>query len=596
MAIYEIISAGGFQVWVGEATSTEDAVMQFQKTDAFRQMDIPDEEFFDMGYRARLRKPTSDVDRLQDDCIRLRERIAELEAERDHWKANHDNQVKLKQAISQRPDLGDRAARVAELLASIKVLELEVQIRDIKNTDLSDRLLDAVARLGKWESIFNEADPEKEREYHQQLVAEKNATIEELRYTNQQLRALRRDVDAVRPDELLKRIAELEAELATANASIKEHEDAFAIQNRDMKELLATISALRAELAKAPRWVPVGEWVRDSGYHVVYGSFFESEPTHHDAKQNRYDVWLATNESKLDVTHVLANLNPPEIATNEDQERLREMAAKEDNGCDPWYGSGYQLIAHSEIIKNGDEYLSSRWPQPVWKPCVNVGIAYCPATHCQIRRKTAALNEILDNGCISVGGLVCRVKAAELHNLRDSLIDIVDERHLTSVYHCTRVWSAWGVGTMSEADFEPANESTLAGEIVDSILSSLALESKPVAKTATQCVDMLGRDVVDCDVMWGALLPDYADALIRFDLIGATTASTLIRVPRQGEPVPDFPNWREMCLAMQASGAEFEMLSSFNQWAPPGVRGQFEFSNTSYRYRRSESCKWSGPK
>ena len=39
-----------------------------------------------------------------------------LERERDGWKAAHDNQVKLKQIISDRPDLKERAKLVAELI------------------------------------------------------------------------------------------------------------------------------------------------------------------------------------------------------------------------------------------------------------------------------------------------------------------------------------------------------------------------------------------------------------------------------------------------------------------------------------------------
>jgi hypothetical protein len=32
------------------------------------------------------------------------------------WKANHDNQVALKAMLMERPDLGDRASRIAELI------------------------------------------------------------------------------------------------------------------------------------------------------------------------------------------------------------------------------------------------------------------------------------------------------------------------------------------------------------------------------------------------------------------------------------------------------------------------------------------------
>lgn len=51
---------------------------------------------------------------------RQQEAIADqlkAEAERDHWKANHDNAVAIKAAVLDRPDLGDRAKRVQELIA-----------------------------------------------------------------------------------------------------------------------------------------------------------------------------------------------------------------------------------------------------------------------------------------------------------------------------------------------------------------------------------------------------------------------------------------------------------------------------------------------
>lgn len=44
-------------------------------------------------------------------------RCAELELERDQWKANHDNQVELKRIIAARPDLKERAPMVEKLLA-----------------------------------------------------------------------------------------------------------------------------------------------------------------------------------------------------------------------------------------------------------------------------------------------------------------------------------------------------------------------------------------------------------------------------------------------------------------------------------------------
>ena len=54
-----------------------------------------------------------------EDVDRLRQEVA-------HWKANHDNQVAIKQAISQRPDLQDRATRVSGLIAEIEQLKREL--------------------------------------------------------------------------------------------------------------------------------------------------------------------------------------------------------------------------------------------------------------------------------------------------------------------------------------------------------------------------------------------------------------------------------------------------------------------------------------
>lgn len=42
---------------------------------------------------------------------------------------------------------------------------------------------------------------------------------------------------------------------------------------------------------------------------------------------------------------------------------------------------------------------------------------------------------------------------AQMIAVRDALAE-----SLGDAYDCTRVWSAWGVGTMSEYDFVPVNE------------------------------------------------------------------------------------------------------------------------------------------
>jgi uncharacterized coiled-coil DUF342 family protein len=49
-------------------------------------------------------------------------RIKELEQEVVHWKSNHDNQVKLKAQLMDRPDLKDRAASIQKLQEEISAL------------------------------------------------------------------------------------------------------------------------------------------------------------------------------------------------------------------------------------------------------------------------------------------------------------------------------------------------------------------------------------------------------------------------------------------------------------------------------------------
>ena len=56
---------------------------------------------------------------------------------------------------------------------------------------------------------------------------------------------------------------------------------------------------------------------------------------------------------------------------------------------------------------------------------------------------------------------------------RDALIDAIAQG-LHGTWHCTRVWEAWHVGTMSQDDFEPVDESETPTEIADAVLALLA--------------------------------------------------------------------------------------------------------------------------
>lgn len=55
----------------------------------------------------------------------------------------------------------------------------------------------------------------------------------------------------------------------------------------------------------------------------------------------------------------------------------------------------------------------------------------------------------------------------------DALADKIAEC-LHGTYHCNRVWEAWHVGTMSQDDFEPVDESETPREIAEEIVALLA--------------------------------------------------------------------------------------------------------------------------
>lgn len=52
---------------------------------------------------------------------------------------------------------------------------------------------------------------------------------------------------------------------------------------------------------------------------------------------------------------------------------------------------------------------------------------------------------------------------------KEQLIDLIND-HLTSTYVCTRVWSAWGYGTMSQDDFVDARETDLAADLAEALI------------------------------------------------------------------------------------------------------------------------------
>ena len=99
---------------------------------------------------------------------------------------------------------------------------------------------------------------------------------------------------------------------------------------------------------------------------------------------------------------------------------------------------------------------------------------------------------------------------------RDALIDAIAQG-LHGTWHCTRAWEAWHVGTMSQDDFEPVDESETPTEIADAVLALLA--APPAAGQARwQPIETAPKDFTTmfdgwngervCDVQWAR--PEYA--------------------------------------------------------------------------------------
>jgi len=78
---------------------------------------------------------------------------------------------------------------------------------------------------------------------------------------------------------------------------------------------------------------------------------------------------------------------------------------------------------------------------------------------------------------------------------RNALIDII-RQGLSCTYHCSRVWMAWSVGTMSEDDFSPVDESDTPEDFADAILARF-----PAAAPVSQAVDSNAGPPYSLDTM-----------------------------------------------------------------------------------------------
>ena len=225
------------------------------------------------------------INTLEMDNQRLREsnkvfmdaaRLAEIEI--NHWKANHDNQVKLKREITQRP------SNFVEMIKEIESLKAELDQRsmldDARKKNASELNI-AISKLfhllfPTWDSkgIIYKADGDPA-----------DVAFDWLRAYSEVVRLKEKEQELIHTSNKL------------ADELIREKHLAFGNQR------------LRDELAAAPRWVPVGEWDRDGKYHVVFSAVEDIC----DARLLADGEWLLafSNGLKVDVTHVLENLNPP---------------------------------------------------------------------------------------------------------------------------------------------------------------------------------------------------------------------------------------------------------------------------------------------
>lgn len=89
-----------------------------------------------------------------------------------------------------------------------------------------------------------------------------------------------------------------------------------------------------------------------------------------------------------------------------------------------------------------------------------------------IKNLTAYMYYALDEMPKAVGesislaiSILRRVEAGEL--IEASKVRQFLESQLSDAYYCTRVWEAWGVGTMSEDDFEPVDVGDIMSALMD---------------------------------------------------------------------------------------------------------------------------------
>ena len=91
----------------------------------------------------------------------------------------------------------------------------------------------------------------------------------------------------------------------------------------------------------------------------------------------------------------------------------------------------------------------------------------------------------------------------------EALADKIAEL-LRGTYHCNRVWEAWSVGTMSEDDFEPVDESETPHEIAEALHAMIGAQAPASTRPADASISGQRVDVASAKVNY-FLVQEIAD-------------------------------------------------------------------------------------
>lgn len=142
---------------------------------------------------------------------------------------------------------------------------------------------------------------------------------------------------------------------------------------------------------------------------------------------------------------------------------------------------------------------------------------------------------------------------------------------LSCTYHCLRVWSAWSVGTMSEDDFEPVDESDTPREIAECVWAifqaAIAARDALVAGLEADLVEERNR-IADMRTEHGQ---EVADLTARIATLEAEGAKSERRAIAYGDAVhTNIVAMRAAVVAWHRDGASDGMTWILNTIRGPG--------------------------